>query len=96
VALFSILMSAASAGFASANISFDYDCDPEKRKNDPRFYGYVPDGSLQRTAIFVCMLVNSALLLIVRGFSMAVLIQVDNATDNNYVKWSVLLDHGLL
>ena len=45
-----------------------YDVDPEKRRNSPEFYGYIPDGG--------CMMANSALLLLIRSFSAAVLMLV--------------------
>ena len=38
-ALISIAISSLTTGFASAMISFGYDVDASKRKNEPRFYG---------------------------------------------------------
>jgi len=49
--------------------------DPQKRKEDPAFYGYIPDGG-SRTVIFGCMVLNSALLLLVRSLSAAMLMLV--------------------
>jgi len=46
------------------------------RKNAPEFYGYIPDGG-SRTVIFGCMLLNSALLLLIRSFSAAMLMLVN-------------------
>jgi len=46
--------------------------DPQKRKHTPDFYGYIPDGG-SRTVIFGCMVLNSALLLLIRSFSAAML-----------------------
>jgi len=52
-----------------------YDVDPQKRKESPDFYGYIPDGG-SRTVIFGCMMLNSALLLLIRSFSAAMLMLV--------------------
>ena len=49
--------------------------DPIKRKETPDFYGYIPDGG-SRTVIFGCMMLNSALLLLVRSLSAAMLMLV--------------------
>jgi len=49
--------------------------DPQKRKETPDFYGYVPDGG-SRTVIFGCMMLQSALLLLIRSFSAAMLMLV--------------------
>ena len=49
--------------------------DPQNRKNSPEFYGYIPDGG-SRTVIFGCMMLNSALLLLIRSFSVTVLMLV--------------------
>ena len=47
--------------------------DPAKRKQTPEFYGYIPDGR-SRTVIFGCMILNSALLLLVRSLSAAMML----------------------
>ena len=46
--------------------------DPQKRKESPDFYGYIPDGG-SRAVIFGCMVLNSSLLLLLRGLSVAML-----------------------
>ena len=73
VALGSILVSALSTGFTSAVISFDFDVSPQRRRDEPIFYGYIPDSAGRRTAIFFCMIMNGALLLLVRSVSTALL-----------------------
>ena len=55
--------------------SFDYDVDPIARSRLPEFYGYIPDGTT-RTVIFGCMVINSALLLLLRSLSIAMLVLV--------------------
>ena len=49
--------------------------DPQKRKESPDFYGYIPDGG-SRSVIFGCMMLQSALLLLIRSFSAAMLMLV--------------------
>jgi len=71
----SVIVSALTTGFISATLSFDYDVDPLKRKQYPEFYGYIPDGG-SRTVIFAYMIMNSALLLLLRSFSSAILMLV--------------------
>jgi len=46
--------------------------DPQKRKMTPDFYGYIPDDGT-RAIIFGCMLLNSALMLLLRSFSASML-----------------------
>ena len=53
-----------------------YDVSPQRRRDEPEFYGYIPDAASSRTLIFVCMIVNGALLLLVRSVSMALLAMV--------------------
>ncbi|GMI22558.1 hypothetical protein TeGR_g10182 [Tetraparma gracilis] len=72
----SIVVSALTTGFSAATISFDFDVSPEKRRDEPDFYGYIPDAASSRTLIFGCMIMNSALLLLVRSVSMALLAMV--------------------
>jgi len=71
-AIVSVAVSALTTGFSSATIAFDADVDPSHRKLSPDFYGYVPDDG-KRTVIFVCMVLNSALLLLLRSLSAAML-----------------------
>jgi hypothetical protein len=73
VALGSIIVSALTTGFTSATISFDFDVSPQRRRDEPTFYGYIPDSAGRRTAIFFCMIINGALLLLVRSVSTALL-----------------------
>ena len=54
-AITSVLISALSAGFISATISFDMDTDPKQRNLIPEFYGYVPNNAKKRTGkVNVC------------------------------------------
>ena len=48
-AFVSVAISALTAGFTSATISFDMDTDQTSRKDNPEFYGYMPDSAKKRT-----------------------------------------------
>ena len=56
--------------------SFDFDTSIERRGNEPEFYGAIPDGR-GGSIVFVCMILNSALLLLVRSSSTALLMTMD-------------------
>ncbi|GMI36375.1 hypothetical protein TeGR_g14709 [Tetraparma gracilis] len=73
----SIIVSAITTGMGSAAISYDFDSDPEKRRKLPSFYGYLPDEGNARTIMYVCMVVNSALLLLLRSIGAALLMLAD-------------------
>ena len=48
-AVVSLVISAFTTGFTSATISFDLDTDTMLRKNNPEFYGYIPDSTKKRS-----------------------------------------------
>ena len=60
-ALVSIGISALTTGFASAMIAFDIDVDVPHRRNQPKFYGYIPDDNGLRGRCFTLMTLSSAL-----------------------------------
>ena len=78
LAVVTIATSAATVGFTSATISYDFDVDPAKRKIDSAFYGYIRDGGIARLISFSCLIVNSTLLLLLRSISAALVITVSN------------------
>jgi hypothetical protein len=55
----------------------DFDSDPEQRRKLPSFYGYLPDEGKARTIMYVCMVLNGALLLLLRSIGAALLMNVD-------------------
>jgi len=60
-ALLSICISCLTTGFTSATIAFDMDVDVPHRKNQPKFYGYIPNDNSLRVRSFVLMTLMSAL-----------------------------------
>ncbi|GMH90895.1 hypothetical protein TrVE_jg6110 [Triparma verrucosa] len=73
VVFLSILCSAASAGYTSTLLCYDYDTQPEKRKKMPNFYGMIPDESSRRAITFCSMMLVSSCLTISRCLCFALL-----------------------
>ncbi|GMI28630.1 hypothetical protein TeGR_g11984 [Tetraparma gracilis] len=88
---FSIIMSALTTGFTSSMISYDFDVDPQRRKETPDYYGYIPDEAMKRSIIFMIMLLNSAVLLLLRSLSAALVLIIDG----RYLGAYMLADMGM-
>ena len=71
--LVSIGISALTTGFASAIIAYDKDVDAQGRKNQPDFYGYIPDDHGTRSKCFRLMILMSALHNLSRSIGCALL-----------------------
>ena len=76
-ALESIAISAATTGFTSALIAFDMNVDMPHRKNQPKFYGYIPDENGLRGRCFTLMTLISALHNLSRSLGCALLAASD-------------------
>jgi len=76
-ALVSIGISCLTTGFASAMIAFDMDVDLPHRKNQPKFYGYIPNDNGLRGRCFVLMTLMSALHNLSRSLGCALLAYSD-------------------
>ncbi|GMH65356.1 hypothetical protein TrLO_g12695 [Triparma laevis f. longispina] len=74
--LFSIFASSVSASFALSALSYDLDVDPNNRANNNRRYGYIPNTSLRRLGIFVSMFCSSICTILVRTFSLGMLLKI--------------------
>jgi len=72
-ALVSIAISALTTGYSSALIAFDFDLDVPHRKNQPSFYGLIPDDNALRTRAFTLMTLISTLHNISRNMGYALL-----------------------
>ena len=68
----------------SAIITHDYDINARHRKDEPEFYGFIPDG-VPGAIVFACMVLNSALLLLARSASAALLMLVQPSLFLYYV-----------
>jgi hypothetical protein len=68
-----------------------FDVSPTRRRQEPTFYGFIPDSASSRTLIFMCMIANGALLLLLRGVSMALLVM----TGWRYVATYFVADMGV-
>jgi len=76
-ALASIGISCLTTGFASAMIAFDMDVDVPHRKNQPKFYGYIPNDHGLRGRCFVLMTLMSSLHNLSRCLGCALLVFSD-------------------
>jgi len=72
-ALVSIGISCLTTGFASAMIAFDLDVDVPHRKNQPKFYGYIPNDNSLRGRCFILMTLMSSLHNLSRSLGCALL-----------------------
>jgi hypothetical protein len=90
-AVVSIIISALAVGVHSAMISFDFDVDPKKREEAPDFYGYIPENGSLRSAIFVCMTLLSAVMVLFRCSGAVLLISLGRG----FFGWSIAVDMGL-
>jgi len=97
IALTSIFISAATCGFTSAMISYDYDVDAFRRRQQGWFYGYIPEQPLDRVIIFLAMIANSSLLLLIRCCSMTLMFMMGNEglTGGLYVGCYMGADHTI-
>jgi hypothetical protein len=77
VAIFSVCLSCISTAFTTTAIAFDLDTDKEKRKQNPEFYGYVPDTSAGRFGVFMLLFLYHSAHVLGTTFSMAVLAQTN-------------------
>jgi hypothetical protein len=57
--------------------SYDFDTDPNNRRENPDFFGFIPDDGTTRTILLILLTVNSAALLLIRSFSGALLFAMD-------------------
>ena len=78
-ALVSILASVLTTSYVSAMISYDMDLDVPRRKNDPRFYGYIPDSHGPRGRCFFLMTIMSALHNLSRSIGCALLLSASGS-----------------
>jgi len=78
-ALVSIAISALTTGYTSAMIAFDQDIDVPHRKNQPGFYGYIPDDNALRGRCFALMLLMSALHNLSRSLGVVLLATSDSS-----------------
>ena len=73
----SLIISALTTGFTSASLSYDWDVDPFKRNENPKFYGYVPYTSRKKTIVFTCLFFTSALMLLCKATVLVLLGLID-------------------
>jgi len=78
-ALVSIGISCLTTGFTSAKIAFDMDVDVPHRRNQPKFYGYIPNDNSLRGRCFILMTMMSSLHNLSRSLGCATLLAFSDA-----------------
>ena len=74
-----------------SSVSYDFDTSPDKRRENPQFYGYIPDKASQRTIAFFSLFVATSTHMLSRVFSSALLLMVNW----RYLVWFVGGEMGL-
>ena len=85
----SLIISAASIGFASATISSDYDVEPSRRLAYPEVYGIMPD--VGRSQALFCMFIMSTFHVLMKAIACSLMILVSKSLFLIYI----LSDMGL-
>jgi hypothetical protein len=76
-AVLSVGLSCLSAAFTATMLAYDVDTNAERRKNNPDFYGYIPDATSKRFMAFVLLFLYHSAWALGKTFSMAVLAQAN-------------------
>jgi len=84
--LLSVTLSIMATAFAGSVISYDFDCDPDKRMADPLFYGYVPDDG--RMTVMALMMGVASCQIAARSLCVALLL-------NMSLGWIYLVELGV-
>ena len=82
--LLSLVVSIVMSGFTSAQISYDFDIDPDQRSRKPDFYGYVPDGSNPRTICFCSLISIASCMLTIKTLGLVLLSSVSSTSITVY------------
>jgi len=69
----SLAITAFSVGYVSASMSYDWDTTPKLREQSPTFYGYIPAKARMRSLAFICLLLFSSGMLMIRCTSIVLL-----------------------
>ena len=72
-AIGSILFSCCATAYTTLMVAWDFETHPTKRKNNPEFYGYLPDDPGRAMGTFALMFVIHVSLVLGKIFAMALL-----------------------
>jgi hypothetical protein len=89
LAVVSVCLSCISTAFTVTTIAFDYDTNKGKRSRNPEFYGYIPETSAGRFAVFMLLFLYHGTHTLGNMLSMAVLAQ----TSSVWLVAYLLADH---
>ena len=74
--LFSIFISCLTTGFSATQISHDLDTSAGKRRSNPLFYGFVPEGKKERTIVFVSLIILSSSMMLLKCLSVSLWLDI--------------------
>ena len=77
--LVSIGVSILTIGYSATIVCFDFDLDPEKRIQTPKFYGYIPTSSRGRFIVFLVMFLFSTCHILLKIVGLALLVTLNSA-----------------
>ena len=78
VALASIIISAMTTGFVGTSLSWDRDADPNHRRNNPAFYGYIQNDPTSRMFTFLTMFAITVCHILMKTMATALLMIVNS------------------
>ncbi len=76
-AVVSVFLSNFSTAFTATVLTYDLDMNAGNRKNNPQFYGYIPDTTGERVLVFALLFSYHSAWTLGKTFSMAVLAQTN-------------------
>ncbi|GMI03002.1 hypothetical protein TrVE_jg9728 [Triparma verrucosa] len=75
IAVFSLLVSISTSAFISAQMSYEWDTSEQERKNNPRFFGYIPMNGVAKVKIAALLFLTSTFNLVIRALSCVIFVQ---------------------
>eukprot|EP00518_Triparma_eleuthera_P014041 CAMPEP_0182474878 /NCGR_PEP_ID=MMETSP1319-20130603/26425_1 /TAXON_ID=172717 /ORGANISM="Bolidomonas pacifica, Strain RCC208" /LENGTH=626 /DNA_ID=CAMNT_0024675815 /DNA_START=157 /DNA_END=2033 /DNA_ORIENTATION=- len=72
----SLLISALTAGYTAASVTYDFDTDPKRRLHEPDFYGFIPDSNFKRIVALNLLVLQSTLMLLLRATATALILKL--------------------
>jgi len=73
VAIFALLSSITTAAWMSATMSIDFDLEETRRKQNPQFYGFIPNGTRGKAVFIAIVFFDSLCNLVVRALACVLL-----------------------
>ena len=72
----SLLISALTAGYTAASVTYDFDTDPKRRSSEPEFYGFIADTAARRIVTLNLLVLQSSVMLLLRATATALILKI--------------------